>query len=865
MKPLTGLPVDSYVKVSQEADIPLKDLLELVQQVENGASAAFLARYRADVCAGLDEKRVQDILRRLRDCRDLVDRRISVLTKLSLRGALTPELRAQLEKATDRRELNDIFMPFRPRKRDAADSAIDKGLDPLARALWFQQDGVDIQAEALKHVAPGKGVEDAEQALAGAYAIAARWLSEKPEILRELRKLFRRHCELSVKAKSAGRKDARAQAMDGYRSKVVKVPWQKLLAIRRGIRAGLLEKTVEIPARTASRYLERCLIKDAESEYAPHLKRVVSTAIRKGLSERVKRDALAQLDEMADSEAIESFRKALRDALLAPTAHGIRIVGIETGRHGGWRAALIDGDGELTDYAIVRDDVGPNGKSAKPVNSGLGSARADTEGSDSDTSTREPSSAAPRPTSEEGKRTETAAVDAKKAQPAAADAALSRGNGKQPVRRTDLSEFLRDRDVDLIVFPAGPRPHSTERFIRSQIRRCGKGDIAWHVVRGSRTWIYATSKAARREFPHLEPAFRSAVSLARRVQDPLAELVKSDPKTVGIGANHHEVNGPRLREVLRQTVECAVHDAGVDANRAPFPLLALVPGITERLAKRIVDYRKRHGPFRLRQDLRKVDGLSDRIFAQAAGFFRVHGDEPLDSTGAHPEYHELHQRIAAAAGCDLATLLAEPSRLDAIDPEQFATKGRSVLFVKSAIEEFKPERRHVRGKFEMPKPVVPLRKEEELQPGSKVGGVVSSISDYGAWVDIGGDQDALLHVSQIHREHLKDSRPALGAGDSLDVYIRQPQDGNGRISLTMWQPRSRPPRGKSGGFRPGAPGPFNGPRNRRRRSDRFQRRKPFHRTFGPASDRRAGRGRPRAKLTMSEKLNMLQDKYRTKV
>ena len=865
MKPLTGLPVDSFVKVSQEADIPLKDLLELVQQVENGASVAFLARYRADLCAGLDEERVQDLLRRLRDCRDLVDRRISMLTKLNLRGALTPELKKQLETAADRRELNDIFMPYRPRKRDEADAAIEKGLDPLARALWFQQEGMDIQAEALRHVDPEKGVEDAEQALAGAYAIAARWLSEKPEILRELRKLFRKDCELCVTVKPAGRKDPRAQALDGFRCKVAEIPWQKRLAIRRVLRTGLVATTFEIPSGSASRYLERCLIKDPESEYGPHLKRVVTAATRNGLPERVERDALAQLEKEADSLAIASFRKALRAALLAPTAHGMRIVGIENGRAGGWRAALIDGDGALIDYAIVRHDTGPDRKKAKPPSPGPRRAPADDSGSAPDSTGREPSSAAPGPVAREGEPAEEVPSDAEQAQPPVVDAASPGGNSKQPARRTELKEFIRDRDVDLIVYPAGPKPHSTVRFIRSQIRRCGKGDIGWHVVRHSRTWIYATSKAAKRELPHLNPAFRSAVSLARRVQDPMAELVKSDPKTIGIGPNHQDVSGPRLREVLRRTVECAVHDAGVDANRAPFQLLALVPGFTERLAKRIVEYRKRNGPFRLRQDLRKVDGLSQRIFAQAVGFLRVHGDEPLDETGAHPEYHELHQSIADAAGCDLATLLAEPDRLDAIDPERFATKDRSVLFVKAAIEEFKPRRRQIRGKFEMPKPVVPLRTEEELRPGSKVGGVVSNISDYGAWVDVGGDQDALLHVSQIHREHLKDSKPAFRSGDSVDVYIRPPHDGNRRISLTMWQPRARPKRARSGAFRAGPPRPFDGPRNRRRGGDRFRRRKPFKRTFGPESGRRARRARPRVKLTIAEKLNLLQDKYRTKV
>ena len=861
--------MDAFAQVSREADIPLKSLLELVQQVENGASPAFLARYRADLCAGLDEDRVQQVLRKLRDRRDLADRRISMLTTLDRRGALTPELRAQLEKAADRRELNDIFMPYRPRSRDAADEAIEKGFDPLARALWYQQEGVDLKAEVLKHVGPEGSAEDAERALEGAYAIAARWLSEKPEILRELRKLFRRDCELSVKSISKGRTDPRARAMDGYCAKVSEVPWQKRLAIRRGVRTGQLETTVEMPLEAASRYLQRCLIKDPASEYALHLKRVVSAALRNGLPERVKKDMLLRVDEQADREAIGTFRKALREALLAPPAHGVRIVGIETGRPGGWRAALIDGDGELVDYAIVRkDDRAPARNRPSSDSSSNGTpvvAKApapDTAPSQVNLAGSESNAPAAAPTDGQ------AASTAGDAGPPEAERPSSRQKG----RRTELSEFLRDRDVDLIVFPSGPRPHTTERFIRSHIRRCGKADIAWHVVRDSRTWIYATSRAAKRELGRLDTAFRSAITLARRIQDPLAELVKTDPKTLGIGANAHEVNAERLRETLRRTVECTVHDVGVDANRAPVALLALVPGFTERLAKRVVEYRRRNGPFRRRDDLRKVDRLSDRIFAQAVGFLRVHGDEPLDSTGAHPEYRDLHERIAEASGCDVATLLAEPGRLDNLDPEQFASPDRSVLFVKAAIEEFKPERRNVRGDFEMPKPVVPLRSDEELQPGSKVGGVVASISDFGAWVDIGGDQDALLHVSQIHREFLADSKPTFKVGDSLEVYIRPQNDSNKRVSLTMWEPRARRQHGPRFPVRPGKPRPFEGRKGRGGRFDRrkpFSRkplnRKPFSRTFGPASGPEGGRRRPRGKLSMAEKLDMLQDKYRTKV
>ena len=428
----------------------------------------------------------------------------------------------------------------------------------------------------------------------------------------------------------------------------------------------------------------------------------------------------------------------------------------------------------------------------------------------------------------------------------------------------EFCEFLRDREVDLIVANSGPRLHETERFIRSHIRRCGKADIAWQIVRDSKSWFYAVSKTSRREFPRLEAAVRSAISLARRIQDPMAELVKADPITIGQGFNFRELNSDRVRHTLRTTVECVVHDVGVDANRASAHLLALVPGFDLRLARRVVEHRRKKGPFASREDVRKVDGVSGRAFAQAVGFLRVQGDDPLDSTGAHPRYRDLHEQIAGAADCDLASLLADPERLEAIEPERLATKDRSVWLVKAAIDELKPARRQPRPRYRIPKPPVPLRSESELKPGVKLGGVVSSVSDFGTWVDIGGDKDALLHVSQIPREHKRDSKPSFQQGDPVEVYIRPPAGDNGRISLTMWDPRSQPRRPSFGGAPPGRPWQFSGQRGRGRPAARkFDSRRPVRRTFGPESGRR--RNRPRRKLSMQEKLDMLQNKYRTKI
>ncbi len=908
MKPLTGLPVDSLVRVSEEVGIPLKDLLELVQQVENGASAAFLARYRADLCAGIDERGIQRVLQKLADVRDLIDRRISMMASLRQRGVMSDELRKHLEQATDRRELNDLFMPYRERKPGPAEEAIAKGLDPLARLLWAQQDGADIDAEVAKLVAADNGLESDGDVLEGAYAIAAQWLSDKPEILQALRKIYLRDSEIVLTARPEAAKAPRVQELDGFRAKLASIDWKKRLSIRRGLRSGLLEMDFVPPTSATATFLERRLIQDAQSSYAPHLRRVVEVALGNGLADRIKHNVQTYLDERTDEQGIEAYRRALRAALLAPPASNLNILGIEITRSGEWHAALIDTEGRLAECAVVRS----NGKSARherdsaatteeppaaPATDGAARTEASPEPSSEASSEASPeASSETQPEAEaaadagvaevlaeakEGgeNKTEDAGVGEAADEAAAVEAAgpgapepakptepTPKESRKKRTQQVELSEFLASHQVDLIVYGPGPKPHTIDEYLRSQIRKSGKMHIPSRPVRDSGARMYAQTPMAKKEYRRLPWTFATAASLARRVQDPLAELAKADFRSTGVGQNYLELNSDLLRDAFRRELECAAHDVGIDANQASVSLLSLVPGFTDRLAKRVVDDRKQRGPFESRDALRRVDGLNDRIFAQAVGFLRVNGGDLLDNTGAHPQYRELHERIAEAAGCDLLTLLNEPDRLDAIDPEQFAGPDRSVLLVKSAISELRPERRQVRGTFKLPERAVALRTDDELQAGAQVAGVVSNTADFGAFVDIGADQDAFLHVSQIQRGLLVDSKPAFHPGDPVEVFIRPQLPGNRRIGLSMYPPRSAPARDAADTRRRG-PDRRNDGRRRQgpRNSGRYERDKPFRQVFGPASDRRGKRERIDPSLSLDEKLSMLTDKYRTKV
>ncbi len=918
--------MDSLLRVSEEASIPLKDLLELVQQVENGASAAFLARYRADLCAGIDEDGIHRLLRKLEDLKDLIDRRISMMAMLGQRGVMSAELKKQLEEAADRRALNDVYLPYRDRKPGAAEEAVDKGLDPLARTLWLQQQDVDLAAEVSKHVNQENGVESDAQALEGAYAIAAQWLSDKPEIHQALRKIYLRDCEIAVTAKPAVAKAPRLQALDGFRAKVGSVDWKKRLTIRRGQRSGLLETQLVPPYDAATRFLERRLIQDTESPYAPHLRQVVAVALGNGLADRVKHNIQAQLDEQADTQAIESYSKALRSALLAPPAFGLNILGIEIARSGEWHAALISGEGQLVKCAIVRSDgKAPERKretvrqqSKQGAEPAAAAEQVATPGSTDDPQSTAPATAAvamnageattPESTPHTGEATtpvRTADADVSASAESATDAdtrisaesvpegppesgvpateeppnqpdprapAAQAADARPAVQnrnrteRIELSEFLATNDVDLLVYSASQKPHIADEYVRSQIRKSGKISLPWRALRDSGARIYSRTPMAKRTYRRLPTTFVTAAAMARRIQDPMAELAKADFRSAGIGLNYLEVNADLLREAFQRTLECVTHEVGVDPNQASISLLSLVPGFTDRLAKRVVGHRKIHGPYGSREDLRKVDGVTARIFAQAVGFLRVSGADPLDSTGAHPEYRQLYESIAEAAGCDLGTLLNEPERLDGIDPEQFASPERSVLLVKSAIKDLMPERRLTRGTFELPKRAVPLRSEDELLPGTKILGVVSNTADFGAFVDIGANQDGFLHVSQIGRELLVDSKPSFQSGDTLEVFIRPPLEGNRRIGLSMRAPGHAPSRDGAGARRPGPDRRGNDQRGRgSRSSNRYDRDKPFRQVFGPSTERRGKNGRKQEKLSLTEKLDMLSDKYRTKV
>jgi transcriptional accessory protein Tex/SPT6 len=923
--------------------------------LEAGLGAAYLARYRPDVSARLSEAQLHHVESRLREFLDLEDRRITILAAIRQQERMTPELQKSIEECTDRHLLEDFYIPYKPKRRSAADDAEEKGLQPLARQIWEQPAGSDPETLAAQHVNPEGAVSSIEGALEGARQIIARWLAEDAEIRGALRPLMHQESEFAVGAGAKPIADEgpqrKTKSLVGMRAKTADIPWRQLMTVRRAVRDGLLRCEIVLPEERAVQYMVRRLVQASPSPYEQQITAAARDGFRQYLAQQFAAEVSAALDERCDIEAVQSFQKNLRRMLLAPPAGPLAVIGLETGRRGGWRAAVVGPDGSFLEGAIVHEPEGAPQHDTESATSREGGSPRPTDEHEADRAAGEflPSEEAERPegtaaadaalteaqedhsagaeTGAESQDTREAAgvpAAAPPAEPAvqaaaaAADAAIAapanetetapqqaaalttasdvsafpahqetsseaggsgtegRAESRSESPRAALSELITRHNVAAIVFSNAPGARQVERFIRAEVRQAGAPGAFWTTIHDAGTWIYATSKTARSEFPKLDPVMRSAITLARRLQDPLAELVKTDAKVLGGGQFHHDVDARRLRAGLRQVLEEVVHLTGADLNSASLEQLALIPGITERVAKRIVEHRKSKGRFTRREQLLQVAGLNERIYEQAAGFLRVRGGEnPLDDTGIHPLHYPVAERILAAAGVSAAEACEKPQSLEAVQLDSLQSPEHRPELLKAVLREFKPSVRNPRGAFSRPESTIPLRPASELKVGMKIEGVVTNIAKFGAFVDIGADQDGLVHVSQLSDKFVEDPQSAVKVGDRVSVHILALEQEGKRISLTMKEPRApretperRVPRPGERRAQAAVVGQRdNGARRRRRTPEQERDRDPAmgRRTFGPDEKAKALEEKEAQKLSIDEKLALLKSKYRTKI
>ncbi|MDA1312712.1 MAG: S1 RNA-binding domain-containing protein [Acidobacteria bacterium] len=950
MKPLTGLPPSAYLKITEEAKIPLALLEQLVQELESGSTPAYLAHFRPDVSGGLDEPRIRFVENRLRQFMELEDRRITVLTAAGQRDCLTLELRAQIEAATDRWELEDFYLPLRPKRETAADRAIKQGLDGLAKRLAEQNPADrDLNAIAAEYLKPEADVSSTADALRGAREILAQSWCEDAGVRRGLRAILRQEAWLVITGNEAAKKAAQGKYKNlvGYHARLPKVAWRQMMALRRAVREiGLGFEIVLSENKTVAFLLEK-KVAQPSPEILLQLGSAAVRALEGYLAPSFTKELAQVLNERCDDEAVESFQKSLRKILMAPPAGPIGVAGIETGRPGGWRAAIISADGEFVEGAIIqhegreeskpgREAVSTDAANERPAAETADSHTPDHSGEegltaavggDEDAESRaEAAASGGEPAPDEGV---SAAGEAPDTQPrsaaseqetssearlavptektadsgsvapggpvALADASagvessavaseekveespaedsredampgrpVSTSNGSVSKESfTPLADLLKRHEVGAIVMAGSPGVRQVEKLVRSSIRESGQSGIFWTTVNEAGSWIHAASKTSRREMPGTSVAQRSAACLAKRLQDPLTALAGVDPRTLGIGQFHHDVDARKLREGLSATLEVVAHRVGTNLNSASIELLALVPGMTERVAKRVVEHRVTQGKFSKREQLADVSGLSKRIYKQAVGFTRVYGGEnPFDGTGIHPDQYPAVEKILGAAGISAAEALDKPEVLDSVDLSTLQAAEHPVEVLQGIVRQFRPAVRNPRGEFKRPDLGVELRTDNELKIGAKIEGVVTNVAAFGVFVDIGADQDGLVHVSRMSDTFVKDPKAATRAGEKVEVYIVALEDSGKRISLSMRDPARAQPR--PGRTRVDARKTAAAPPKRRRKEPTHET-KATPRSFGPSEKERHREEQDMKKLSLAEKLALLQSKYRTKV
>jgi uncharacterized protein len=719
--------------LSAELQLPVSQIQAAIDLLDGGATVPFIARYRKEATGGMRDDHLRVLEERLLYLRELEDRRAAVLLSIAEQGKLTPALQAAITAATQKQELEDLYLPYKPRRVTRAQKARDAGLAPLADLLWQQPQTDPLQA-AADFVRPQASADAADTStpqacLDGARDILAERWAEDPTVLAAMREWLWRSGQL-VSQVRAGKEQEGAKFRDyfDYAEPLDKVPSHRALAVLRGRAQDVLDVRIDLPP--SSDAASPTLSSLAEGQLAvllgwshqqraadDWLRRVLQWAWKVKLALTLERELLSRLREQAEAVAIEVFGANLRDLLLAAPAGPKVVMGLDPGIRTGVKVAVVDATGKLLEAATVypfepRRDV---------------------------------------------------------------DGALS-----------TLAALVQRHGVQLIAIGNGTASRETDALVAELLRLTAKPGLAKVMVSEAGASVYSASALASREFPDLDVSLRGAVSIARRLQDPLAELVKIDPKSIGVGQYQHDVNQTLLARKLDAVVEDCVNAVGVDVNTASVPLLARVAGLNMRVAEQIVLHRDQAGAFPSREALKAVRGLGDKTFEQAAGFLRINGgDNPLDRTGVHPESYPLVEKVLAAAGQPIEMLMGNRDALQRLRPEQFIDARYGAFTVRDVLAELEKPGRDPRPEFRTARLLDGVHDIAQLQPGMQIEGTVTNVTAFGAFVDIGVHQDGLVHVSQMAQRFVKDAREVVKTGDIVKVRVVEVDVARKRIALSM--------------------------------------------------------------------------------
>ena len=701
------------LRIAQALQLTEEQVQNTLNLLETGATIPFISRYRKEATGSLDEVQIGNIKDLYAKWLELDKRRAAILDSIAEQGKLTPELRKQIEEAETMSVLEDLYLPYRPKRKTRASVAMEKGLQPLSKLLWAQRQ-LDLQREAAKFVNPEKGVANVEEALAGARDIIAEKVSENPNIRARLRDTFLRHSRISTR-QIPDRIDEEGKYRIYYQSEefLAKAPSHRILAMFRGEEEGILRVSIAPDEERTLADMKRRIVKN-NSNSAQQVWMAATDSYKRLLQPQMETEMRKFYKEKADKEAIAVFSKNARQLLLAAPLGQVTTLAIDPGFRTGCKVVILDPQGKL----LYNETIYPH----PPV-------------------------------------------------------------AQYKLASDKLKRLVLQYKVDAIAIGNGTAGRETENFVRHiPFER----DVKAFMVNESGASVYSASPVAREEFPNYDVTVRGAVSIGRRLMDPLAELVKIDPKSIGVGQYQHDVNQKMLQESLQTTVESCVNYVGVELNTASKQLLSYVSGVGPALAQNIVDYRNENGAFASREALKNVPRFGAKAFQQAAGFLRIRGAEnPLDASAVHPESYNVVSQMAADLDCSVADLMANKQLRQQIKLQKYISKTVGMPTLQDIMNELDKPGRDPRTQFEMFEFDKNVHTINDLYIGMVLPGIITNITNFGCFVDIGVHQDGLIHISRLSDRRIADPSEVVHLNQKVMVRVENVEIDRKRISLAL--------------------------------------------------------------------------------
>ena len=709
-------------KIASELNIKTSQVENTIKLIDDGNTIPFIASYRKEVTGNLSDETLREFDERLTYLRNLEKRKEEITRLIDEQGKLTEELQQAIEKSEILSELEDIYRPYKQKKRTRATIAKEKGLEPLSNIIYLQSDKRDINEIAKEFINPEKGVETIEDALNGAKDIIAEKVADNAEYRKKMKKLCNREAVVTIKATKEDEKSPYEMYYD-FNESLRSLPSHRILAINRGEKEEYLKVKVEKPDEKVIDFIEKDIIKDKNNQFGKILEESIEDSYKRLIEPSVDRELRNELSEKAEEKAIKVFGKNAKQLLLQAPIKNITVLGFDPAYRTGCKLAVIDQNGKLLDTATVYP--------TEPQNDVEGATKV-------------------------------------------------------------INNFIEKYNINMIAIGNGTASRESEMFVSDLISK-NKKEIYYAIVSEAGASVYSASKLATEEYPDINVSLRGAISIARRLQDPLAELVKIDPKAIGVGQYQHDVNQKKLSESLTGVVEDAVNSVGVDVNTATPSLLSYVSGINKQVAKNIVEYRDTNGSLKQRKELLKVPKLGKAAYEQCAGFLRIYnGKNPLEITGVHPESYEKAEKLLTKMGYTVDDLINNErllqlrKELQKVDIKTMAKElDIGELTLQDIINELSKPGRDPRE--DMPKQILrsDVLKFEDLKENMVLKGTVRNVTDFGAFVDIGVKHDGLVHISQLSNSFVKNPSDVVAVGDIVNVKVIGIDQEKQKVSLSM--------------------------------------------------------------------------------